>query len=203
MFHINCVGALIPILRSVRCVHDRPPAVNHLALSPTTASICRINAIISCLVWTQLADCLKEYFASAVFLLPAQCNVGHILSGFVLFARDQEKSRRHNMEKPCQGFAQSASVGIYVMVPYWHFGWIAHLSDLLYCSVPLFTAIQEMHNGLGRVFDIHHGETVGFPWLAARTSTQSTQWSCQRQLNCGQNVGRLWSGPQDPAIVEM
>lgn len=110
---------------------------------------------------------------------------------------------RHNTEKPCQRFVQITSVGICIMVLYCSFGWIAHLSNLLYCSVLLFTAIEEKHNALGGVFNIHHGETVGFPWLVARTSTQSMQKPCQRQLNCGQNVGRLWSGPQDPAIVEM
>lgn len=39
----------------------------------------------------------------------------------------------------------------------------ALLLNLLYCSVLLFTAIEGMHNGLGRAYDIHHGETVGFP----------------------------------------
>lgn len=39
-----------------------------------------------------------------------------------------------------------------------------HMSQI-FCTggVLLFTAIEGMHNGLGRALDIHHGETVGFP----------------------------------------
>ena len=89
-------------------------------------------------------------------MFPVWRDVGHTLSGFVLFVVSQEKTQSHNTEKPCQGLVQFTDVGICVTV-------FAHLSNLQYCSVLLFTAIEGMHNGLGRAFDIHHGETVGFP----------------------------------------
>lgn len=148
---------------------------------------------------------VKEEHSSVVFTF-LHCAIKDIFY-LVLFCCcpiwGGKRPHRHNMEKWCQGFIQLTSVRICVTVLRCILERTARPSNLLYCSELLFTAIEGIQKCLGRALNIHHGETVGFPWSAARTSTQSTQQSCQRLLSCGQSVGRLWSGPRDPAIVEM
>lgn len=84
------------------------------------------------------------------------CDVGRVLSGFVLFVVHQKKAPKTQHRERMSGISSVHRCG------YLCHG-LAHLSNLQCCSVLLFTAIEGMHNGLGRVFDIHHGETVGFP----------------------------------------
>lgn len=59
------------------------------------------------------------------------------------------------------GFA--AFSGICVTLLNGSSGWTADLSNLLFCSVLPFTAIEGKRNSLGKLFRIHRGETAGFP----------------------------------------
>lgn len=80
-----------------------------------------------------------------------------------MFVVTREKARRHNTEEPCQSGLLPVPPSVCVTLLSGSSGWTTDLSNLLFCSVQLFTAIEGKRNALGKVFRIHRGETVGFP----------------------------------------